>query len=62
MSLVTFTQAAEICGHKSRSSLYRLRDDGRLAQYLRPGGPRGSQMLENEPPGLMPLAEHVVGS
>ena len=60
MPVVNFTEAAAACGFKSRSALYRLRDSGELARYLRPAPePGGRQLLELEPPGLLPLREHV---
>jgi hypothetical protein len=61
MAAVTFSEAARICGHKSRSSLYRLRDDGRLADYLRPGGKGGALLLETHPPGRPSLVDWVEG-
>ena len=60
MPAATFTDAAKALGFKSRSALYRLRDAGALSDYLRPpSGPGGAQLLELEPKGLPPLAEHV---
>lgn len=60
MPVVTFTDAARSLGFKSRSALYRLRDDGLLADYLRPpASPGGAQLLELEPRGLPPLREHI---
>lgn len=59
MPAVTFSEAAAALGHKSRSWLYRARDDGRLSGYLRPGGKGGAQLLELEPEGLPPLREWV---
>jgi len=54
MGTVTFSEAAAMMGWRSRSTLYRLRDDGRLNAYLRPG--KGtSQVLELEPPNREPL-------
>lgn len=57
--LATFAEAAAHLGHRSRSTLYRLRDDGRLAAYLRPGGRGGAQLLELEPPDAPSLREWV---
>jgi hypothetical protein len=60
MPVVTLSEAAKVCGFKSRSTLYRLRDEGRLADYLRPpSSPGGAALLELTPPGRPPLAEHV---
>lgn len=59
MPAVTFSEAAAALGHKSRSWLYRARDDGRLSGYLRPGGKGGAQLLELEPEGLPTLREWV---
>ena len=59
MPAVTISEAAKALGFKSRSTLYRLRDDGHLAAYLRPDGPTGRQLLELAPAGLPPLREHI---
>jgi len=60
MPAVNLSEAAAALGFKSRSSLYRLRDAGELAAYLRPPvSTGGAQRLELEPPGLPPLREHV---
>jgi hypothetical protein len=60
MPAVTLSEAAQALGFKSRSTLYRLRDAGDLADYLRPpSSPGGAQLLELTPPGRPPLAEHV---
>lgn len=59
MPAVTISEAAKSLGFRSRSTLYRLRDDGHLAAYLRPDGPTGRQLLELAPPGLPPLREHI---
>ena len=57
---VTFSEAAKALGFKSRSTLFRLKDAGDLADYLRPpSSPGGAQQLELTPPGRPPLAEHV---
>ena len=60
MAIVTFSEAATVLGFKSRSTLYRLRDQGDLASYLRPpASTGGAPRLELEPPGLPPLRLHV---
>ncbi|WP_411868734.1 hypothetical protein [Vulcanococcus limneticus] len=59
MPAVSFSDAAVVVGHSSRSTLYRLRDEGRLADYLRPGGRGGAQLLELTPPGLPTLRQHL---
>jgi hypothetical protein len=60
MPAVTLSEAAKVCGFKSRSTLYRLRDAGDLSDYLRPpSSPGGAQLLELEPRGLPPLREAV---
>ena len=59
MAVLSFQDAAAALGFKSRSTLYRLRDDGRLSDYLRPGGKGGANLLEAAPPGLPTLTEHV---
>ena len=53
--LVTFQEAAQLCGYRSRGTLYRLKSEGRLAAYLSADGLR----LKLEPPGHPPLAEHL---
>jgi hypothetical protein len=60
MPVVSFSEAAKALGFKSRSSLYRLRDEGSLSGYLRePESTGGAQRLELEPLGLPSLREHV---
>jgi hypothetical protein len=60
MPAVTLSEAAQALGFKSRSTLYRLRDAGDLADYLRPpSSPGGAQLLELTPPGRPPLREAV---
>jgi len=61
MAAVTFGDAAAHLGHKSRGTLYRLKRDGWLSDYLRPGGKGGAELLELEPQGLASLREHVKG-
>jgi hypothetical protein len=61
MAAVTFGDAAAHLGHKSRSSLYRLKREGWLSDYLRPGGKGGADLLELEPEGLPNLREFVKG-
>jgi hypothetical protein len=61
MAAVTFGDAAAVLGHRSRSSLYRLRKAGFLADYLREGGKGGAQLLELEPDGVLPLREYCRG-
>jgi hypothetical protein len=59
MALVSFGEAAQLCGHRSRSTLYNLRNDGRLEGYLAPG-PKGKPWLETHPPGREPLVSFVL--
>lgn len=60
MPAVTFTAAAAALGFKSRSTLYRLRDEGRLSDYLRPpASPGQAERLETAPRGLPTLRERV---
>lgn len=61
MAAVTFGDAAAHLGHKSRSTLYRLKRDGFLSDYLRPGGKGGAQLLELEPDGLPSLRDYCRG-
>lgn len=53
MAVVSFTEAARLLGYRTRATLYRCRDDGRLDGYLSGDG------LELEPEGLPPLREHL---
>ena len=60
MAAVTFTEAAAALGFKSRSTLYRLRDEDQLRGYLvRPVRPGLAYRLETAPVGLPTLQEHV---
>lgn len=60
MPAVTFSEAARALGFRSRSTLFRLKEAGELADYLRPpSSPGGAQLLELEPRGLPPLREAV---
>ncbi len=60
MPTASFSEAAKVLGFKSRSTLYRLRDQGDLAAYLRPpASPGGAQLLELTPRNLPPLREAV---
>ena len=54
---VTFLEAAALLGLRSRSTLYRLKDDGYLEQggYLR--GREGAWRIETHPDGGRPFAE-----
>lgn len=61
VAVVSFGDAAAHLGHKSRSTLYRMRKDGRLANYMRPGGKGGAQLLELAPEGLPSLRDWVRG-
>ena len=53
MAVVPILKAAKLLGYSGRTTFYRLKDRGELADYLRPGG------LELEPRGLPTLAEHL---
>ncbi len=58
--IVTLSEAASALGFKSRSTLYRLKDSGDLADYIRPApSPGQAQRLELTPHGRPPLKEHV---
>jgi hypothetical protein len=61
MAAVTFGDAAAHLGHKSRSTLYRLKRDGFLSDYLRPGGKGGALLLELAPEGLPTLRDYCRG-
>lgn len=59
MAVVSFADAAAHLGHKSRSTLYRLKREGQLVDYLRPGGKGGADQLELAPPDLPTLRQHL---
>lgn len=61
--LVTFSQAASHLGHRSRSTLYRLRADGRLREpYLvRGAGDHGADLIELTPPGRPSFRQWIEG-
>jgi hypothetical protein len=59
MATATFGEAAAYLGHKSRSTLYRLRNDGLIDAYLRPGGRGGAPLLELEPEGRPTLRRYL---
>ncbi|MCP9910243.1 hypothetical protein KBZ15_10040 [Cyanobium sp. BA20m-p-22] len=61
MAAVSFSAAAAHLGHRSRSTLYRLKDAGLLGDHLRPGGKGGAQLLELQPEGLPTLRDWVRG-
>jgi hypothetical protein len=58
MATITFSAAARMMGWKSRSTLYRLRDGGRLDGYIRTADDGGT-VLELEPEDLPPLEQHL---
>lgn len=60
MPVVSVSEAAAALGFKSRSALYRLKNEGQLSAYLRPpASTGGAERLELEPSDLPPLREHV---
>ena len=60
MPVVSVSEAAAALGFKSRSALYRLKNEGQLSAYLRPpASTGGAERLEMEPSDLPPLREHV---
>lgn len=61
MAAVSFSEAAAHLGHRSRSTLYRLKDAGLLGDHLRPGGKGGAQLLDLEPEGFPTLRDWVRG-
>ena len=58
MAAVTFAEAARRLGHRSRSTLYRLKADHRLNHYL-VDGPDGSTLLELTPEGRPTLEAYL---
>jgi phage terminase Nu1 subunit (DNA packaging protein) len=59
MPALTISEAAAALGFKSRSTLYRLRDNGDLDAYLTPAEPTGRRLLEMAPAGLPSLRDHI---
>lgn len=60
MPVATISEAAAALGFRSRSTLYRLKNEGQLSAYLRPpASTGGAERLELEPSDLPPLREHV---
>jgi hypothetical protein len=59
---ISLREAAAMIGHRSPSTLYRWRIDGRLshAGYLR--GEAGRWRIETDPPGLRPFANWAAGA
>ena len=55
---MTFAEAARRLGHRSRSTLYRLKAETRLDHYL-VEGPNGSQLLEMAPPDRPTLEAYL---
>ena len=55
---MTFAEAARRLGHRSRSTLYRLKADHRLNHYL-VDGPDGSTLLELTPEGRPTLEAYL---
>lgn len=60
MAPVTFAEAARRLGHRSRSTLYRLRDEKRIEPYL-VKDPIGKILLELAPPGRPTLEAYLAG-
>ena len=58
MAPVTFAEAARRLGMRSRSTLYRLKEEQRLEPYL-VAGPKGSQLLELTPQGKPSLEAYL---
>lgn len=59
MPALTISEAAAALGFKSRSTLYRLRDNGDLDAYLTSAEPTGRRLLEMAPAGLPSLRDHI---
>ena len=57
--ICTFAEAAKILGYKSRSTLYRLKRDGWLDDYL--VNVNGKDMLKLHPRGKKKLSDHIMG-
>ena len=57
MTIATFSQAAKMMGYKSRSTLYRLKRDGFLSDYLIEVNGRDQLLLA--PHGLPELPEYL---
>ena len=57
--ICTFAEADMILGYKSRSTLYRLKRDGWLDDYL--VKVNGKDMLKFQPRGKQKLSDHIMG-
>ena len=57
--ICTFKEASEILGYKSRSTLYKLKKDGWLDDYLIHIA--GKDHLQLKPKGKPSLATHIMG-
>lgn len=58
---LTISEAAALCGYKSRTVIYRLHQSGLLRDY-EAGKDGRSQLLESHPPGRCPLRDHIAAS
>ena len=59
MPLATISEAAKICGYKSRSQLYTMLNDGWLKDYVQIVN--GQRFLNLKPPGKPHLVDHMAG-
>jgi len=59
MPLCTITEAAKICGYKSRSTIYKMLNDGWLKDYVMEI--KGTKYLDLKPAGRQHLVEHMAG-
>jgi len=57
--ICSFSEASKIMGYKSRSTLYRLKRDGWLDDYL--VDVNGKDMLKFHPRGKQKLSDHIMG-
>ena len=59
MTLYTITEAAKICGYKSRSTIYKMLNDGWLNDYIMEI--EGTKYLNLKPEGKPQLVDHMAG-
>ena len=58
-AICTFAEAAKVLGYKSRSTLYKLKSDGWLDDYIIRYA--GRDHLQLKPKGKPSLATHIMG-
>ena len=59
MPLATITEASRILGYRSRSTIYKMLNDGWLKDYVQEI--EGTKYLDLKPVGRQHLVEHMAG-